>query len=172
MYVTKEFHYHATGAFLLGLEAPVLGGLSFRLLSVCVAKFSAADSYARRRLGELKAEFWTDFSPLSLTQDVALEMLLQRAGASGQPAAKGQKSLMPSTTFTIHLEPAEEGGFIVTVPGLPEVNTCGDTEEEALAMAKEAIELVLEHRAASGDLNDPARLQRLRTVKVSTPSAA
>ena len=38
-------------------------------------------------------------------------------------------------TYTIVLEPAEEGGFIVHVPALPEVATCGDTEDEALAMA-------------------------------------
>jgi antitoxin HicB len=44
------------------------------------------------------------------------------------------------------MEPAEEGGFIVHVPALPEVATCGDTEDEALAMARQAIELVLEHR--------------------------
>jgi hypothetical protein len=35
-------------------------------------------------------------------------------------------------TFTIILEPAEEGGFIVTVPALPEVGTQGDTYEDAL----------------------------------------
>ena len=54
-------------------------------------------------------------------------------------------------TYTIVLEPAEEGGFIVHVPALPEVATCGDTEDEALAMAREAIELVLEHRLSRGE---------------------
>jgi predicted RNase H-like HicB family nuclease len=34
----------------------------------------------------------------------------------------------------------------VDVPALPEIVTEGDTEEEALAMAKDAIELVLESR--------------------------
>ena len=62
-------------------------------------------------------------------------------------------------TYTIVLEPAEEGGFIVHVPALPEVATCGDTEDEALAMAREAIELVLEHRLSRGedspDIADP-----------------
>ena len=47
-------------------------------------------------------------------------------------------------TYTIVLEPMEEGGFLVHVPALPEVVTCGDTEEEALAMAKDAIQLVLQ----------------------------
>ena len=54
-------------------------------------------------------------------------------------------------TYTVILEPAEEGGFIVLVPALPEVGTCGDTEEEALAMAKDAIELVLESRRERGE---------------------
>lgn len=49
-------------------------------------------------------------------------------------------------TFTVVLEPAEEGGFIVHVPALPEVHTQGDTEAEALTMAAEAIELAIEQR--------------------------
>jgi antitoxin HicB len=49
------------------------------------------------------------------------------------------------------LEPAEGGGFVVQVPALPEVVTEGDSEEEALAMAKDAIELVLESRRERGE---------------------
>jgi antitoxin HicB len=56
-----------------------------------------------------------------------------------------------SQTYTVVLEPADEGGFIVTVPALPEVATQGDTRDEALANAREAIELVLEHRASRGE---------------------
>ena len=54
-------------------------------------------------------------------------------------------------TYSIVLEPMEEGGFLVHVPALPEVVTGGDTEEEALAMAREAIELVLESRRERGE---------------------
>jgi len=36
-------------------------------------------------------------------------------------------------------EPAEEGGFVVTVPKLPGLVTEGDTFEEAMEMAKDAI---------------------------------
>ena len=54
-------------------------------------------------------------------------------------------------TYTIILEPAEEGGFIVRVPALPEVVTEGDTEVEALAMAEDAIKLVLESRRERGE---------------------
>jgi antitoxin HicB len=54
-------------------------------------------------------------------------------------------------TYTIVLAAAEEGGFVVTVPALPEVGTQGDTREEALAHAREAIELVIEHRQSRGE---------------------
>jgi antitoxin HicB len=54
-------------------------------------------------------------------------------------------------TYSIVLEPMEEGGFLVHVPALPEVVTGGDTEDEALAMAREAIELVLESRRERGE---------------------
>jgi predicted RNase H-like HicB family nuclease len=42
------------------------------------------------------------------------------------------------------LEPSEEGGFTVYVPSLPGCISEGDTEKEALANIKEAIELYLE----------------------------
>ena len=56
-----------------------------------------------------------------------------------------------SRTYTIILEPSAEGGFVVTVPALPEVGTQGDTRAEALANVREAIELVIEHRLARGE---------------------
>lgn len=49
-------------------------------------------------------------------------------------------------TYTVILEPAEEGGFTVRVPALPEVITEGDTEADALALAEDAILRVLESR--------------------------
>ncbi|MBU1297991.1 MAG: type II toxin-antitoxin system HicB family antitoxin, partial [Bacteroidetes bacterium] len=41
--------------------------------------------------------------------------------------------------FNIILEPAQEGGYNVTVPALDGCFTQGDTEEEAINNAKEAI---------------------------------
>ncbi len=46
--------------------------------------------------------------------------------------------------FTVNLHPQPEGGYTVLVPALPEVVTEGDTREEALANAREAIEVVLD----------------------------
>lgn len=41
--------------------------------------------------------------------------------------------------YTALFEPAEEGGYVVTVPKLPGLVTEGDTFEEAIAMAQDAI---------------------------------
>jgi antitoxin HicB len=70
-------------------------------------------------------------------------------------------------TFSVILEPQSEGGFTVFVPALPEIVTEGDTEEEALAMAEDAIRLVLEDRAARGEDIPGDSLTRIREVKVS-----
>lgn len=42
--------------------------------------------------------------------------------------------------YTVILEPADEGGYIVFVPALPGCFTQGETIEEALEMARDAIE--------------------------------
>ena len=49
-------------------------------------------------------------------------------------------------SFTVVLEPREEGGFSASVPALPEVVSEGDSEDEVLAMVEDAIELALAHR--------------------------
>jgi len=79
-----------------------------------------------------------------------------------------------SRTYTVILEPDEEGGFVVHVPALPEVCTQGDTEEEALAMAKEAIELAIEHRLAEGEVVPREQQPQVRqiTVNLTVPSPA
>jgi antitoxin HicB len=45
----------------------------------------------------------------------------------------------------------EVGGFTVTVPSLPGCISEGDTEEEALANIKEAIDLFIEDMMADGE---------------------
>ena len=52
--------------------------------------------------------------------------------------------------YSVVLEPQPEGGFTVLVPALPEVVTEGDTEDEALRMASEAIRLALDYRKDNG----------------------
>ena len=53
-------------------------------------------------------------------------------------------------SYSVILEPQADGGFTVLVPALPEVVTEGDTEAEALAMARDAIRLVLDYRRDQG----------------------
>ncbi len=54
--------------------------------------------------------------------------------------------------YTIILHPdLEEGGYTVTVPALPGCVTQGETLEEAIAMAKDAIRLHIESLAADGE---------------------
>jgi len=47
---------------------------------------------------------------------------------------------MESLTYTVQIEPAEEGGFVASVPALPGCFTQGETVEQTIAMAREAIE--------------------------------
>ena len=74
-------------------------------------------------------------------------------------------------TYSIVLEPMEEGGFLVHVPALPEVVTGGDSEDEALAMAREAIELVLESRRERGE-DIPVDVARPQVREVTVSIAA
>jgi len=70
-------------------------------------------------------------------------------------------------SYTVVLEPQEGGGFTVTVPALPEVVTEGDTEEEALRMAEDAIRLVLDYRRDRGLPVPSDSPPALRTVKIA-----
>jgi predicted RNase H-like HicB family nuclease len=51
---------------------------------------------------------------------------------------------MKTLDYRIRLEKEEEGGYTVTVPALTGCVTFGETVEEAIAMAKEAIEGYIE----------------------------
>ena len=53
--------------------------------------------------------------------------------------------------FTAIFDPAQEGGFTVTVPALPGCITEGDTFEEAVEMAKDAIALFIEDMKAHNE---------------------
>jgi antitoxin HicB len=59
---------------------------------------------------------------------------------------------MSEYTYTIILEPdPDEGGYTVTVPALPGCVTQGETIEEAIVMAKDAIRLFIETLMAEGE---------------------
>ncbi len=78
-------------------------------------------------------------------------------------------------SFTVLLEPAEEGGYIVTCPALPGLVTEGDTLEEARAMAADAIRGYLEALRKDG-LPIPADAEATpesikEKVRVAVPAA-
>lgn len=73
--------------------------------------------------------------------------------------------------YTVVFEPAEEGGYVVSVPALPGCVTQGENIEDAYAMAREAIigylrsleklneELPIEPEGTMiGDIEVPAKL--------------
>lgn len=53
-------------------------------------------------------------------------------------------------TYKIMLHKAPEGGYTVSVPALPGCITEGDNVDQAIAMAKEAIELYVEELQSRG----------------------
>jgi antitoxin HicB len=77
-----------------------------------------------------------------------------------------------SYRYPIVLTPDPDGGFVVSVPALPEVCTQGETEAEALSNAREAIELAIEHRVAEGDAVPDGTGSLIKEVEIATRSAA
>jgi predicted RNase H-like HicB family nuclease len=74
---------------------------------------------------------------------------------------------MVARKFTVFLEPAEEGGFVVKCLELP-VASQGETRQEALKNIKEAIEGYLEVKAKL--LHGKIRGEKVEVI-VETPSA-
>jgi len=70
--------------------------------------------------------------------------------------------------YTAVFEPAEEGGYVVTVPKLPGLTTEGDTFEKAVAMAQDAIRGYLDILRSSGEsLPDPDTTSFTAPIDVS-----
>jgi len=54
-------------------------------------------------------------------------------------------------SYRVLLRKEQEGGYTVTVPSLPGCVTYGDTVEEAIEMAKDAIEIYIESLREHGE---------------------
>ncbi len=67
------------------------------------------------------------------------------------------------------LIPENEGGSSVLVPALPGCYTHGETRDEAIKMAREAIELHLESLSENGD-DIPADDAEIASVDVMIPA--
>jgi predicted RNase H-like HicB family nuclease len=75
--------------------------------------------------------------------------------------------------YSVVLQPEPEGAFTVTVPILPGCITVGDTVEEALENAKDAIRLFLESLAAHGEeIPEEIAPAQLATVDVQEADVA
>lgn len=74
---------------------------------------------------------------------------------------------MTRLDYPVHLEPAEEGGYVVTFPDVPEAITQGEDRDEALLRAVDALETALEFYTDDGrDLPRASRPKRgQRTVR-------
>lgn len=74
---------------------------------------------------------------------------------------------MIDLNYPVHLAHADEGGFVVTFPDVPEAHTQGDDEGEALLRAVDALETALSFYTDDGsDLPKASRPKRgQRTVR-------
>ncbi|MBI2268545.1 MAG: type II toxin-antitoxin system HicB family antitoxin [Candidatus Blackburnbacteria bacterium] len=71
--------------------------------------------------------------------------------------------------YTAVFEPAEEGGYVVSVPALPGCVTEGNTFEEAVAMVKDAIGGYIAVLEEEG-LEVPRETEEVVVTKVSVPT--
>jgi predicted RNase H-like HicB family nuclease len=76
---------------------------------------------------------------------------------------------MESVTYKVVIEPLPEGGYGVEVPALPGCLTWGRTYEQAVAMAKEAIEVYLESLIKHGSSIPVERAKARVTLGISVP---
>jgi antitoxin HicB len=73
--------------------------------------------------------------------------------------------------YAVVLEPEPGGGYVVSVPALPEAHTQGDTLEEALANAREVVVAVIADRRAHGEDVPPSDTDIVRVQHVSVTTA-
>jgi len=71
-------------------------------------------------------------------------------------------------TYTFVFSPEPEGGYTVTCPALPGLVTCGETLDEARAMARDAmdglIELMAEYGEAIPESDAPEAIPRFNQL--------
>ena len=82
-------------------------------------------------------------------------------------ATNGEAAAEREYAFTVLLDPdPDDGGYTVTVPALPGVVTQGETLEEAIANAREAIRCHLEGLLADGE---PVPEERAHPQAITVP---
>ena len=81
------------------------------------------------------------------------------------------KKITKVLKYTVIFEPAEEGGYVVHVPSLPGCVTQGETFEEAVEMAKDAISGYLYVLKKHGE-EIPQESEEMVVSKVAIPQSA
>lgn len=71
--------------------------------------------------------------------------------------------------YTAIFEPAEEGGYVVSVPALPGCATQGETFEDAVYMIKDAIQLYLSVLKDDGE-EIPQEKDDIVVTKIAVPT--
>jgi len=75
--------------------------------------------------------------------------------------------------YPVKLTPDDNETLLVSCPDVPEVTTFGETREEALMHAAEALQLALSFYVERGlDLPAPSRPRSKKTIYVSVPALA
>lgn len=78
---------------------------------------------------------------------------------------------MEAIAYAVILEPESEGGFSVSVPAFPEIHTQGEDLEDALAMARDAIQLSIAVRRDEGDEIPASDAGAIRVERVVVTAA-
>jgi predicted RNase H-like HicB family nuclease len=80
---------------------------------------------------------------------------------------------MKVLSYRILLKKEPEGGYTVIVPSLPGCVTYGDTIEESIEMAQEAIELYIESLVEHGEevSTSDGMLEYILNIETETPYA-
>ena len=68
--------------------------------------------------------------------------------------------------FVVYLEPAEEGGYVVSCPQLPGCVTQGETMQEALDMIKDAIQGYIASLQKHGEPIPPSLEESIERAEV------
>lgn len=89
-----------------------------------------------------------------------------------QCGAQAKGAIMQTFTYTVILEPDVDGGYVVHCPALPGVVTEGETVEEALAMARDAITGYLESLRKDGLPIPEERGALMSPLTVALPEVA
>jgi antitoxin HicB len=76
-----------------------------------------------------------------------------------------------SRSYSVVLEPDPEGGYSVHIPAFRGAHTQGETVEEALANAREVIELYAEILTERGEPLPPSDLAAAVSITIPLPAA-